>query len=100
MNSWAIKNLSLNPHAPEILASCDDARAIALLIPADESLDDHQVHERAWVTMLDGEVEFTTTTGESITGNGAVDARDGRARAGPAEPEVRRDVAFVRSDES
>ena len=68
MNSWAIKNLNLKPHAPEILASADDARAIALLIPAGESLEDHQVHERAWVTVLDGEVEITTTTGETISG--------------------------------
>jgi quercetin dioxygenase-like cupin family protein len=69
MNSWAIKNLNLKPHAPEILASTDDARAIALLIPAGESLDDHQVHERAWVIVLDGVVEITTTTGESISGS-------------------------------
>ncbi len=68
MNSWAIKNLNLKPHAPEILASTDDARAIALLIPAGESLEDHQVHERAWVTVLDGEVEITTTTGETVSG--------------------------------
>jgi quercetin dioxygenase-like cupin family protein len=68
MNSWAITNLNLKPHAPEILASTDDARAIALLIPAGESLDDHQVHERAWVTVLDGEIEITTTKGESISG--------------------------------
>ena len=68
MKSWAINNLALKPHAPEILASADDARSIALLIPAGESLDDHQVHERAWVTVLDGEVEITTTTGESISG--------------------------------
>jgi quercetin dioxygenase-like cupin family protein len=27
------------------------------------------VHERAWVTVLDGEVEITTTTGESISGS-------------------------------
>jgi quercetin dioxygenase-like cupin family protein len=69
MNSWAIKNLNLQPHAPEILASAEDARVIALLIPAGESLDDHQVHERAWVTVLDGEVEITTTTGETVTGS-------------------------------
>jgi quercetin dioxygenase-like cupin family protein len=68
MNSWAIKTLNLKPHAPEILASADDARAVVLLIPAGESLDDHQVHERAWVTVLDGEVEVTTTTGQSISG--------------------------------
>jgi hypothetical protein len=47
VNSWTITNLQLRPHAPEILASTDDARAIALMIPAGESLDDHQVHERA-----------------------------------------------------
>ncbi len=68
MDSWTVKNLPLRAHAPEILATTHDARAIALLIPAGESLDDHQVHERAWVTVLDGEVEITTTNGESITG--------------------------------
>lgn len=68
MNSWQINSMNLQPHSPEILASADDARVIALLIPAGESLDDHQVHERAWVTVLDGEVEITTTTGESISG--------------------------------
>ena len=30
--------------------------------------EDHQVHERAWVTVIDGEVEITTTDGEAITG--------------------------------
>jgi quercetin dioxygenase-like cupin family protein len=69
MNTWKITDLNLKPHAPEILATTDDARAIALLVPAGESLDDHQVHERAWVTVLDGEVEITTTTGERITGS-------------------------------
>jgi quercetin dioxygenase-like cupin family protein len=69
MNTWKITDLNLKPHAPEILATTDDARAIALLIPAGESLDDHQVHERAWVTVLDGEVEITTTDGESINGS-------------------------------
>jgi quercetin dioxygenase-like cupin family protein len=69
MNSWTITNMNLKPHAPEILASTDDARAIALLIPGGESLDDHQVHERAWVAVLDGEVEITTMTGESISGS-------------------------------
>ncbi len=68
MNSWTIASLDLKPHAPEILASSDDARAIALMIPAGESFDDHQVHERAWVTVLDGEVEITTTAGDSVIG--------------------------------
>jgi len=68
MNSWTITNLELRPHAPEILASTDDARAIAIMIPAGESLDDHQVHESAWVTVIDGEVEITGSGGESVIG--------------------------------
>jgi len=69
MNTWTITDLDLRPHAPEILASTNDARAIALMIPAGESFDDHQVHESAWVTVIDGEVEITTTAGESVTGS-------------------------------
>ena len=62
-------NLDLRPHSPEILASTDEARAIALMIPAGESFDDHQVHESAWVTVIDGEVEITTSDGESVIGS-------------------------------
>lgn len=68
MESWDIRSLDLRPHSPEILASTDDARAITLEIPTGESLQDHQVHERAWVIVLDGEVEITTAAGEQLTG--------------------------------
>ena len=68
MNSWNVNDLELTPHAPQILSSTNDARAIALAIPAGESLQDHQVHERAWVSILSGEAQITTTAGERITG--------------------------------
>lgn len=68
MNSWNINDLELKAHAPQILSSTKDARAIALAIPAGESLQDHQVHERAWVSILSGEAEITTTAGERIAG--------------------------------
>ena len=72
MNSWPITDLELQPHAPQILTSTDDARAIALMIPAGESLQDHQVHERAWVVVLDGEVEIDTPAGDRVRGGGGL----------------------------
>jgi quercetin dioxygenase-like cupin family protein len=68
MKSWNVNDLELKAHAPQILSSTNDARAIALAIPAGESLQDHQVHERAWVSILSGEAEITTTAGERIDG--------------------------------
>jgi redox-sensitive bicupin YhaK (pirin superfamily) len=68
MKSWDISELELRPHSPEILSSSEDARAIVLEIPAGESLSDHQVHERAWVTVVEGEVEVTTTAGDRVNG--------------------------------
>lgn len=68
MRSWNLATLQLRPHAPEILSTSSEARAIALEIPAGESLQEHQVHERAWVTVVDGEVEITSSGGETITG--------------------------------
>jgi quercetin dioxygenase-like cupin family protein len=68
MKTWDITALDLHPHAPQILSTTNDARAIAIAIPAGESMTDHQVHERAWVTVIAGNVEITTPDGEQITG--------------------------------
>lgn len=68
MNHWTITNLGLKPHEPQILRSTDDARAIALVLPAGESLDDHEVHERAWLTVLGGEIEVTSGNGDAVSG--------------------------------
>ncbi|MGI8712233.1 MAG: cupin domain-containing protein [Solirubrobacteraceae bacterium] len=67
MNSWDIRGLDVRPHSPEVLSSSDDARAIVLEIPAGESMQDH-LHERAWVTVIDGEVEISTPGGEKVVG--------------------------------
>ena len=68
MKSWDLRAVDLRPHSPEILSSSDDARAVILEIPAGDSLQDHQVHERAWVTVIDGEVEITTARGQRVAG--------------------------------
>jgi len=68
MNSWDLRALGLKPRLPEILSSSDSARAIVLDLAAGESLADHQIHERAWLVVLDGEIEVGTSVGEEVSG--------------------------------
>ena len=68
MNSWELKTLDLRPRLPEILSSSEAARAIALDLGAGESLAEHQVHERAWLIVLDGEIEVATAAGARVRG--------------------------------
>jgi quercetin dioxygenase-like cupin family protein len=72
VNCWDLNSLTLRPHSPEILSTSDEARAVTLEIPAGESLSDHQVHERAWVVVVGGEVEISTPGGQSISGGSGV----------------------------
>jgi hypothetical protein len=71
VKSWHVQSLDLKPRLPEILSSTPDARVIALDLRTGESLPDHEVHERAWVVVVDGEVESTSASGERVSG-GAV----------------------------
>lgn len=59
MKSWKTAELDTSPRKPDILASDDDARVIAINLPAGESLEDHEVHERAWLVVVAGEIEVT-----------------------------------------
>ena len=67
MRSWDLKTIEAEPHQPRILASGDDARTIVLLLPAGEELQEHEVHERARVVVIEGEVDVTTLAGETAT---------------------------------
>jgi quercetin dioxygenase-like cupin family protein len=54
---WHLDSEIVEPHAPRILRSDDEAnRVILLALPAGESLSEHQVHEHALVVVLAGEV--------------------------------------------
>lgn len=68
MNSWDVAALDLKPRLPEILSTSDAARVIALDLAAGEALSDHQVHERAWLLVVSGEVELSTSEGETTSG--------------------------------
>jgi hypothetical protein len=66
MQSWDLKSVEAEPHQPQILASADDARTIVLQLPAGEALQEHEVHERARVVIIEGEVEVSTAAGEVV----------------------------------
>ena len=59
MESWDIRALDLEPHHPQVLSSEQEMRVIAINLPADELLQEHQVHERALLVVADGEIEVT-----------------------------------------
>ena len=66
MITWDLKTVDVQPRAPQILAT-NDSRAIIVNLPAGESMPDHQVHERAWITVVEGELEMTViASGESV----------------------------------
>lgn len=67
MRSWDLKSIEATPHQPEILASAGDARTIVLKLPAGEELREHEVHERARLVVVDGEIDVTTAAGEAVS---------------------------------
>ena len=58
MQSWDIRSLDVAPHHPKVLRSDEESRAIAVRLPAGEELQEHQVHERTYLTVADGEIEI------------------------------------------
>lgn len=67
MDDWDLSTVEIDPHRPLILSTADDARAIVLHLSAGEEMQEHEVHERARLIVIDGEVEVTTPDGNSVT---------------------------------
>jgi quercetin dioxygenase-like cupin family protein len=67
MQRWDLKTVEAEPHQPQILASADDARTIVLHLPAGEELQEHEVHERARLVVVDGEVDVTPLGGATVS---------------------------------
>jgi quercetin dioxygenase-like cupin family protein len=70
MESWDIRSLEIEPHRPQVLRSDDETRAIAILLPAGEELQEHQVHERAYLLVANGEIEISNSAGSVTGGSG------------------------------
>jgi quercetin dioxygenase-like cupin family protein len=58
MDFWDLTTLDVQPHQPVVLHSDEGAaRVVAISLPAGEELQDHEVHEHAWLHVHQGAVE-------------------------------------------
>jgi quercetin dioxygenase-like cupin family protein len=73
MDIWDLQSLTVQPHQPQVLRSDDGAaRAIAINLPAGEQLQEHEVHEHAYLVVVDGELELDQGGQSQSAGVGAV----------------------------
>ena len=69
MRTWDLRTIDVEPRKPEILQSDrGEGRSIALNLPAGELLQEHEVHERAYLVVVDGRVEITDAGGTATPG--------------------------------
>ena len=66
MENWDLKSVDVESHQPRILASAEDARTILLRLPEGEEMQEHEVHERARVLVVDGDVDVAGVDGDSV----------------------------------
>jgi len=72
MDTWDISALDVQPHAPQVLRSDEDARVIAINLPAGEELQEHEVHEHAYLVVVDGELQIGQNGDMHTAGVGTV----------------------------
>jgi len=72
VKSWDLNGLELKPRLPEILSSSEDARAIVLDLAAGEGLEEHEVHERAFLVVVSGQVEVGSGGTSTVGGAGTL----------------------------
>lgn len=68
MESWNLNELEVEPRLPQVLDSETEGRAIVINLPKGEQLQEHQVHERAWLLVIDGNIELNTPDGKWAAG--------------------------------
>jgi quercetin dioxygenase-like cupin family protein len=59
VQSWNLLELELRggTRSPIVLHSTDEARAVLIGLEPGQQLGDHQVHEHAWMVVVDGRVQ-------------------------------------------
>jgi quercetin dioxygenase-like cupin family protein len=70
---WDLRAVGLEPQHPQILHSTrGESRSVLLALRAGEGLPDHQVHERAHVVVIDGDVDIVCGASEISGGPGTL----------------------------
>lgn len=73
MDFWDLETVDVQPHKPVVLHSDEGAaRVVAINLPAGEELQDHEVHEHAWLHVHHGEVEVSADGSSRQAGSGAL----------------------------
>jgi quercetin dioxygenase-like cupin family protein len=70
METWDVRSLEIEPHHPQVLRSDAETRAIAISLPAGEELQEHQVHERTYMIVVEGEISISADGGSVSGGPG------------------------------
>ena len=73
--------IAVAPRHPQILhSSRGESRTVVIALPAGESLQDHEVHERAHVLVVDGDVEIASASSTVSGGAGTFVILDPKER--------------------
>ena len=73
MDLWDIENVDVQPRKPVVLHSDEGAaRVVAINLPAGEELQDHEVHEHAWLHVHSGKVDIDADGQTHQVGAGAL----------------------------
>ena len=68
MKAWNVADMEVEARHPLVLDSSDEGRIIVIELPAGEALQEHRVHERAWLLVARGAIEIEDSDGETVGG--------------------------------
>jgi quercetin dioxygenase-like cupin family protein len=74
VQTWQLTKLDApsGTRDPVVLHSADGARAVMIRLDPGQELGDHQVRERAWVTVVEGEVQVSAAGDNETCGVGTL----------------------------
>lgn len=80
MQRFDLRTVDVDPRAPVVLDSQPEGRTVLINLPAGERLQEHEVHERAWVVVVEGEVRMETGGEDAACGPGSLTVFDPQER--------------------